>query len=308
MNTKLKLVIALSCFYGAVFAQQEIQYTQNILNSHLLINPAYSGVFGEHTVGLKFRNQWDKLPGSPQSFIALGELPIKENLNLGIVFNHDVIGINTSDAIEISPSTQLKVSDNSKLSLGLKVGFHHLDSDFSRLVGVDITDPLYANRANNSTYFGAGALYYNPKFYIGLSSPRIVNFESKSAGDKYLKNHFYLYGGSKIKLDEQFDLRPQLLLKSEFKADLVAEISSQLWFENKVGLGVGYRSGDAVSASLQMEFKKMTFGYSYDITTSSLREHQNGSHEFFVGIKLKKSKPEKEGEEPVDRSTNQRYF
>lgn len=308
MKNRNYLFAVLFFLVGSAFAQQEIQYSQNILNSHLLINPAYSGIFNEYTAGIKYRNQWDNLPKSPKSFLALGEIPIKDNFKLGIGMNYDQIGINTTNAFEVNPSVQIRVNEKSQLSFGLKAGIHLLQSDFTELVNVNLSDPAYADDSRTSTFLGFGALYFNSKYYIGISSPRVINIESTSGVDRYLTSHYYMYGGTKIKLEQDLDLRPQLLFKTDTKSQLVMEISSQIWLKDKIGFGLGYRSGDAVSTALQLKLNRMVLGYSFDFTTSRLQSSQNGTHELFIGFRIKKKVKKTEEEDLENRSENQRYF
>lgn len=310
MKTRNYIIAFLFIVTGIANAQQEIQYSQNILNSHLLINPAYSGIWEESTIGLKYRNQWVGAEGAPTSFLLLGETALKDNLNLGVVVSHDEIGINSISSFELDPSMQIKVNETAKLSFGSKIGMVYQSSDFSKLNGVNLTDPLYSDNTTFAPYIGLGMLYYTPKYYIGLSSPRVVNFEKTNTTQKLLASHIYLYGGTKFELEKDLDLRPQLLFKNDFKTNLIAEISTQLWFKNKVAVGVSYRTNDAFSAMFQTNIKNFVLGYSYDITTSPLKDSSNGSHELYLGIKLFKApkKEEDTEEQPKQRKTHQRYF
>ncbi len=68
----------------------------------------------------------------------------------------------------------------------------------------------------------------------------------------------------------------------------------QLWFGGRniskvfdgPSIGIGYRIDDAVTVAAEFKLKWFTLAYAYDITTSSLRNHSQGSHELFLRVHL----------------------
>jgi len=49
-------------------------------------------------------------------------------------------------------------------------------------------------------------------------------------------------------------------------------------------VGASYRSNDAIVAILEYQVsKKLRVGYSYDFTTSELKNYSTGSHEIIIG-------------------------
>jgi type IX secretion system PorP/SprF family membrane protein len=169
-----------------------------------------------------------------------------------------------------------------------------------------MSDPLYtAGGKATVPYLGLGMLYYSPKFYVGLSSPRIVSFESQVAPrTKISRAHYYMYGGTRIKLQDDLELRPAILAKYQAQAPFEVDLAMDCWFKNIIGFGLGYRTGDAVNFMIKTQMKKMYLGYSYDMNTSHLRSFNAGSHEIFLGLKL----PKKKVENDQDRNQNGRYF
>ena len=91
-------------------------------------------------------------------------------------------------------------------------------------------------------------------------------------------------------------LKPSVFIKSDIASsqidfNILAEWNHFLWG------GITYRPVDALVALAGINYGlpkgAMRAGYSYDITTSSINQGGNGSHEFFVQycLKLKKQPP-----------------
>ena len=72
----------------------------------------------------------------------------------------------------------------------------------------------------SSTTFniGTGAYYYTDKFYVGVSTPRVLNTELKNNGitlsNSYTKKHFFLASGYVYTINSIVDLKSSFLLKT----------------------------------------------------------------------------------------------
>ncbi len=63
--------------------------------------------------------------------------------------------------------------------------------------------------------------------------------------------------------------------------------------------GLWYRFGDAIIATLGVQFKGFKLGYSYDITISKLSNAAGGAHEISLGYRFH-SKPKNAGFMPIN--------
>ncbi len=303
MKKKLIILAALAFSVSCSFAQQQPQYTQNQFNSNLMINPAYAGSSDCSSLGLRYRNQWAGLNGAPVTIGLIGEARLAERLFGGICINYDKIGIDRTFDINGNLAYQLKVSEKGTLALGLKLAAEFIRSDFGKLVNVSTTDPLYHTNANVTIPFvGVGGLYHTDRCYLGLSAPNLVSFGKVPLRSKILAPHYNAYGGVRISLPNDFELRPAMLVKYQPKAPIEFDLATDLWFKQLVGVGVAYRTGDAVNCMFKIKYQQYFFGYSYDIPVSGLRRFNYGSHEVFLGIDFpKKAKNE-------EANKNIRYF
>lgn len=296
------ILLIVLCFPLVIIAQQEAHYTQNQFNNHLQINPAYAGANDTGSASLRCRKQWVTLTGSPFTLAFNGEgNVIKNKLAMGVTVISDNIGITQTTSADVSIASHIRITEKSKLSFGIKAGINQINSDFSKLSNVDISDPLYVTNKATIPYLGLGMLLHNKKIYAGLSIPRLVSFVNPSSQAVEIKPHYYLYGGSRIRVNEDIDLRPALLFKYVNAAPLEADIALDVWYHNTVGVGVSYRTYDAFTFAIKAKVNQIYVGYSYDMTVSGLRTFNIGSHEIYLGYEFgKKGKP--------DRSQNNRYF
>lgn len=272
--------------YG--FSQQEPHYTQNQFNSNLLLNPAYAGSGPCASVGLRYRNQWTGFEGAPVTFSGIGDTRVaSDRLGVGITCNFDKIGIDKVFTPDANIAYHLPVNETGKLSLGFKAGASFITSDFSSLTGVMPGDPLYSGNAKATVPFiGLGALYYTEKSYVGFSIPRLVSFEKAGTRTKIAKAHYYLYGGHRFVFENGLDLRPALMARYEPQAPLQFDFATDLWYQDFIGFGLSYRTGDAVDFMLKGKVKKVYMGYSYDMTVSGLSNFNHGTHELFLGYEF----------------------
>jgi len=297
------IILAIMCSAFVARAQQESQYTQNQFNSNLEINPAYAGANDDASLSLRCRKQWVGFDGSPTTIGFNGESKvIKKRLALGLTVISDWIGITQSTSADLSIASHVRLSEKGTLAAGIKVGVNFLNSDFSKLTNVDLTDPLYTSKEKLTIpYLGFGVLYYTRKLYLGFSIPRLVSIENVSPRTTITKPHFYLYGGYRIVLNEDIELRPAILGKYVTAAPLEGDFAVDVWYRNLIGIGVSYRTSDAVNFMIKGRFGQFYIGYSYDMTVSGLRNFNSGSHEIYLGFEFgKKSTP--------DRNQNNRYF
>lgn len=289
-------------FVLASWSQQESQYTQNQFNSNLQINPAYAGANESSSLSMRYRKQWTGFTGSPGTFAFNGETRVnKRNLATGVSLIRDEIGIMQSTSIDLSLAVHIRVTEKGKLSVGLKGGAYFLNSDFSKLQNVDLSDPLYADNKRTVPYVGLGLLYYTDKYYAGFSAPRLVSFEKTSTQSKVNMPHYYVYGGYRITVNEDIELRPGILGKYERSGPFEMDLALALWYKNAFSVGMSYRTSDAVNLMVQARVASFLLGYSYDMTVSGLRTFNTGSHEIFIGFEFgKKGNP--------NRNQNNRYF
>lgn len=293
---------------GTASAQQEMMTSQYMFNG-LFLNPAYAGSHPYASATLLHRSQWTGMEGAPRTNLAGIDGPILgKNMGLGFTFAHDAIGVSRDMEMAVSYAYRIRTGASSHLALGLKGGLSLYSANLSDLTYWDAQDAVYRNNLSNASIgkFGFGIYWNNARSFVGLSVPDLYAADSKlaagtpgSAGH-YFTQHYYLNAGHVLELNENFDLKPSVLIKFQPQAPPEADLNMNLLFKQRFWLGAGYRTGDALVAMVEFQINR-TFraGYAYDMTTSRLRRYNGGSHEVMLGIDL--------GKEPI-MIKNPRFF
>ncbi len=289
------------CCTGVTLAQQDAQYTQYMYNTQV-INPAYAGSRGVLSIAALYRAQWTGLDGAPTTQTVTMNTPVSRNVGLGFSVLNDEIGNGTSQNTYFNAdfSYTLSLSENSKLSFGLKAGGHLLAINLAKLRNYNPTFPLPDNGSIDKKFapnFGAG-LYYrrNNRFYVGISIPNFLetkHFETAAGSNSYLSKssmQYYFISGIVLDLNYRLKFKPSILLKATSGAPIQADISANFLYNNRFSFGAAYRIGAAVSGLVGFQVSdSFMLGMAYDRETTALggTQFNDGSFEFFLRFELK---------------------
>ncbi|MFS4493401.1 type IX secretion system membrane protein PorP/SprF [Maribacter sp. 2308TA10-17] len=284
---------------GAAIAQQDAQYTQYMYNT-LAINSAYAGNRGVLSMAGLYRTQWVGLEGAPKTQTFNIHSPVGKRVGLGLSVVNDEIGNGTSQQtyFDIAASYTVPVSDQGKLSFGIKAGGHLLNLDFTRLQG--FTDEQGAGGIPNidnkfSPNFGAGLYYHTERFYFGASIPNFLeteHFDNTSAASSFLATeriNLYFITGYVFDLNPNLKLKPALLFKAVRGAPLQADFSTNFLINEKFILGAAYRWDAALSAMAGFQITDgllLGLGYDREITELGNTSFNDGSFEVFLRYEL----------------------
>ena len=285
----MKTILTIICAFilQSMYSQQDSQYTQYMYNTPL-INPAYAGSRETITAFLLHRNQWVGLDGAPVTNNFSINMPVGDsNFGVGLNFVNDEIGPVSENEVSVDLAYFIQVSENYKLSLGLKGTANLFQLDVNKLRVFDPTDPQFQNMDTEfSPNVGAGLYLFSDKTYFGLSVPNF--FESYRYNDNNIeitkeKMHFYFITGHVFTLSDNIDFKPAVLSKIVEGAPLQADITANFLFFDKLTLGAAYRWDASVSALAGFQISDSWFiGYGYDLETSKLANYNSGSHEIFL--------------------------
>ena len=285
-------------FTTFTFAQQDAQYTQYMYNTSI-INPAYAGsretlsVFGLH------RAQWVGLEGAPSSNNFSINSPIGRNVGLGLTVVNDKIGPADENNFAIDFSYGFTISENYKLSFGLKGSANILNVDFTKLNIYNPADPRFQDNIDKrfSSNVGAGVYLNSDKTYFGLSIPYLIeskHFDGAATNSSSTfiaseKKHIYLIAGHVFDINENIQFKPSVLTKMVQGAPLQLDLSGNFLINNKFNAGLAYRLSASFSALAGFQLNDSFFiGYAYDRETTNLANYNSGSHELFLRFELVK--------------------
>ncbi len=278
---------------GAAHAQQEVMVSQYMFNQ-LFLNPAYAGSHGYAGASLLHRSQWMQVEGAPRTSMMAVDAPLlNEKMGLGFTMTHDQIGVTRDLDMAAHYAYHLRVSERSKLALGLRAGISLYSARLSDLLYWDENDQVFAADISNAVVgkFGFGVYWYDATSYVGLSVPTIhaadgaITMNVNTAMDHYFTQHYYLHAGKVFPLGEYFDIKPSTLIKYMPNAPVQADVNCNVLYKERVWLGAGYRTGDAIVAMAEYQVSpQLRIGYAYDMTTSRLRNYSTGGHEIMLGM------------------------
>lgn len=273
-------------------AQQEVMVSQYMFNG-LFLNPAYAGSHGYLSSSLLHRAQWMQVEGAPRtSMMALDGSLMNGSMGLGFTMVHDQIGVSRDLDIATHYAYHLKLGEQSRLSFGLRAGVSIYSARLSQLTYWDSNDQVFMADILNQPVgkFGFGMYWYDRTAFVGISVPTIHAADQRilnrmSAADHYFKQHYYLHAGKVWPLSEVLDIKPSVLVKYLPNAPVQADVNCNVLYKERIWLGAGYRSGDAVVAMVEYQVNpQLRIGYAYDMTTSRLRTYSHGSHEVMLGL------------------------
>lgn len=287
MKNIIKIFVLLCAIGGdkKAYSQQYVQFTHYMYNV-LAVNPAYAGSHDALNITALYRNQWVGLEGAPKSVNLYAHTPIFKGLGLGLSYIHDQIGPLKLSNLAADLSYAVRLSKKGRLAFGLKSGANMYRLNAFNLNTISGTDLSLASQVVNKTQFnmGAGAYYYTDQFYLGLSSPNVIENNLQVGGsDVSTHKHYYLVSGAIFPVALAVDFKPSVAFKYVPNAPLSIDLSAQFLLQKKLWLGVMHRWGDSFGALIGYQFSpQLKAGYSYDITSSKLRSTNSGSHELFI--------------------------
>ncbi|MBF9255461.1 type IX secretion system membrane protein PorP/SprF [Pontibacter sp. 172403-2] len=292
LYTLLALLLTLSAS-----AQQNPQYSQYIFNS-MSLNPAYTGSKNVLNLNLFHRSQWTGIEGAPATQAAsIDGIAAGNRMGLGLEFNRDQIGAQTTMSAYANVAVKLQVSASGVLSLGVAPGVVQYTLDGSKF-GI-INDPSIPSGKETSIKpeIKLGAYFHNDRFYAGISASDLLQFKE----DEQLEpeRHYYFTAGYVLDMGSFLKLKPSVLVKETFNSPTSIDMNAFVLLGDRLWLGSSYRtsmrvfSDDpeeteilakrtavALIAELQVS-KSLRLGYAYDKMLNDLSGFD--THEVSVG-------------------------
>ena len=293
---KIIIGLLLSLFLGTsiVHAQQDPQYSQYMFNP-LAYNPAYAGSQGALRGTILLRRQWLGISGGPATAtIAVHSPSSNERHGFGLNFVYDKLGVTTQNFLNLSYAYRVPVGSGF-LSLGLQGGLTSYAVQYSQINPRD-PDPSKPD-LNISAMLpraGTGLYFQNEKVFLGFSVPNLLagryfqykkNLTQELAASQRM--HYFLTAGTVLSLSKNVKFRPTAIMKMVNGSPLQFDLNLTAFFYETLGLGVGYRTGDALVFMLEYRSpRSFRAGYAYDYSLSEIRTVSSGSHELMIGVDL----------------------
>ena len=312
-NKKILLSVLVALGFVGSSAAQDLHFSQ-YYNSPLLTNPANTGFIpdGDYRLGINFRNQWSSVTAFPyKTMSAFGDWQTMQNsdntgwLGVGAVILRDVAGTSvlTSTKVYGSVAYHQMINAGSLVSLGFNVGWANKRINTSNLTfpgqwngkffdvhqtnaapKLDATNINYIDMqvGMNYAYFPTSDVYVNVGFSaMHVNRPKESFFNEEPGVNNRVPVRYTGFLNGSFKLNDRVIINPNVSGSMQANAyEIVGGLNAHYNLsgdgEKILIAGAYYRYKDAIIPMVGLGYKDLTFTFSYDVTTSSLSNFNNG--------------------------------
>ena len=313
----MTIALLAACFVNA----QDLHFSQ-WYNSPLTTNPANTGFIPEadYRLGANYRNQWSSIMSVPYKTMSVwGDVQLFRDriesgwLGAGGVILRDVAGSGslTSTKVYGSIAYHQMISDAHLLSAGFNVGWSNkrinsqdlkfpdqfdgrfFDTKIPTSVVLDNPSVSYfdVQAGLNYAYFPTENLYINGGISIAhLNRARESFFETDVTGsESRIPVRYTAFANASYKLSDDVIINPMAYYTRQASAsELVGGANLQYNLsgdgESQLIGGLYLRPGDAFIPMVGFQWKNIRLAFSYDATTSSLKQYNNGRGAYEFGL------------------------
>lgn len=321
MIRSLLLVLGIAILAFDLKAQDPI-YSQ-FYAAPLMINPAFAGNTYAPHISINYRNQWPSLNNAYVTYsLAYDQFSRPLNIGYGLMLLGDDAGDGLLKTNKISGffSYRLQVKKDFFIKMGAEGSAVQARYNWNKFVFNDQLDRRYGSTTPGGTplpteevppdnlstsYFdiSAGLLAYSRKFYGGISMKHLNTPDESLLGindnlNTGLPMRFTAHAGMEITLSKGNKRKPATFISPNImfikqgdfgQLNVGAYANSGVFF---AGLWYRHALTNPDAAILLAGVKKgiFKFGYSYDITVSSLAGYTGGSHEVSITLNFEREK------------------
>jgi type IX secretion system PorP/SprF family membrane protein len=311
---KFLLFFILQVFLGFALEAQDLHFSQ-WFNSPLTTNPANTGFIpdADYRLGANYRNQWSSIMAQPYKTMSVwGDAQVFRNriqsgwLGLGGVILHDVAGSGSLTTTQVygSVAYHQMLGYSSLLSIGFNTGWVNkrinnanlkfpdqfdgkfFDAQMPTSVIIDQPNVNYFDMqvGMNYAFFPDKNKYINAGFSVQhINQARETFFDTDVPGfDNRIKPRVIGFINSSFKVSDLVIINPMAYYTRQAGAsETVGGMNAQYNLsgdgEQQLIGGLYYRVGEAVIPMIGFVFKNIRIMFTYDVTTSSLKQYNNGN-------------------------------
>lgn len=289
MKKLLPLFFLLICGVLKSHAQQDPLYAQ-YMNNQLVINPAYTGINNVLNASMSHRAQWTGLEGAPATTALSAHSSFFGNkVGGGVLLVRDKVGSTTNTQFNLSGSYKIESGENI-FSFGLQTGIINIRVNNDELLIRDPNDPLFAENESFTKFnFGAGIAMKAPRYYLGLSIPRLVNNKQEFGNiqTQVYQRHVYFAAGYIYHLGVDLALKPSVLLKAVPDSPLSVDYNASIVLRDKLTAGIISRNFQTYGLLAQLNINdNFRAGYIFEVPTNQSVGAQFTTHEISIMLDL----------------------
>lgn len=304
---------------------QDIHFTQFNMSPLTINPAFTGAFNGDFRASVIYRDQWRLGGGNAifKTYAASFDMPVIRDLSIddylsaGLLLYNDVAGTgnlsNFTALASVSYHKFLGMDGRKAIAVGIQGGYVQKSLDLSRLYFGDefingdwargtTAEDLFNQTSNylinaGVTYSHATSSRFSYVLGVGannLNQPLETMNRREANSQVGLGMRYTAQFGAIYNINERFSLRPAALFQTQQEA---IEIIGGNEFHYRLGQeydlssapaifgGVWYRHNDAIMASVGMEWQNFRLGFSYDYTTSNLKNSNNGNGGMEVSLR-----------------------
>jgi type IX secretion system PorP/SprF family membrane protein len=308
-------------FLGSLCSQGQDLHFSQFFNSPLTTNPANTGFIpdADYRIGANYRNQYSTIMTVPYKTMSIfGDAQVFRDridngwMGLGGVILRDVAGSGklTSTKVYASAAYHQMIGLNSLLTAGFNAGYVNkqinvtdlkfpdqfdgkfFDNQLPTDVILDRTSTGYFDMqvGMNYAYFPTDDLYVNGGFSVQHINRAKESFFTNTSGyDDRISPRYIGFLNASFKVNDLVIVNPiAYYTRQAESSELVAGAGLQYNLsgngETQLLGGLFFRPGDAAIAMVGFAWKNVRLTFSYDATTSGLKNYNGarGAYEFAI--------------------------
>jgi type IX secretion system PorP/SprF family membrane protein len=299
MKQRLSSIGVFIFMMASLFAQDKLMLYSHYSFSGLAINPAYAGSHQALSASVSHRNQWIGFEGAPAYNIVSIHTPFKDKpMGLGLLIMNESMGLRKFTGIYANYAHKIRFRSGI-LSMGIKAGI-----GAGKFEGIDLGDDQVFNEKSKSYLlpnFGLGFYFTAKKYNLGFSIPLLLGYKANESGDvisyhDFSRYAYYLTGETKIRLDNNWQIKPSALLAYERASGIILDGGASVIYKEHIRCGLNYRLKQAVIMLLEYQINyQLRVGLAYDYGIGSFSEYSRSSAEitleYNLGYKVRASNP-----------------
>jgi type IX secretion system PorP/SprF family membrane protein len=275
------LLVSIGCA-NTMLAQQDPHFTQFFENT-LFVNPAYAGSKDVLNITGLHREQWVGFAGRPVSSTLSVHSPLSyRSVGLGLTMVNDHNGPVDQTMFYGDFSYSLKFKNKGKLAFGIKGGLNLVNVGSASLEATDQNDLnlLRDVRNNVNPNFGFGIYYHTPVWFVGVSTPKLLEQSYDGSKTNVEKRHYFANVGGVITVNSAWKIRPMTQAKFTTGAPLSLDVSVAGIYKDRFYIGGLYRLDAAFGAFVQYQItSQFKLGFATDFGTQEIRNYNYGTFE-----------------------------
>lgn len=213
---------------------------------------------------------------------------------LGFIVSSEGDDVIQNNEFSVAGALHFPLKNKSYLSTGLSLGLrnHRFDPTSVRLI--DQYDLSFGTQ-RQSIYMpnlNLGVLWYTTKYFAGISINQTLNnsysydrLEPKPQSS--LRPHIFFNAGYKYIVSSNLAIIPSVIARYVFPAPPSLDLNIMADYKDLIRAGISYRNKESIIAIVGVTIgHRISFNYSFDFVTSSLKTYTAGTHGIIVSARM----------------------